>query len=291
MNGILLLNKPEGITSRDVVNKTIKKLGIKKIGHTGTLDPIATGVMVLCVGKATKLVNLLTSENKEYIAEVTLGIRTDTLDITGHILEKRETTITTDELYDVLTSFKGKYYQEVPIYSAVKIKGKKLYEYARNGQDIILPKREVEIYDICLLDFDSINNKFTFKCLVSKGTYIRSLIKDICDKLDTIGTMSKLIRTKQGKFCLEQCIDINLISEEKLININDIINFKNIQVSDELKFRIINGQIIDNDFDEEKIFFIDKDKNALAIYHINADDRTKMKPYIMLYEKEGEMYL
>ena len=284
MNGILLINKKEGITSRDVVNIAIKKLEFKKIGHTGTLDPIATGVMVLCIGKATKLVNLLTSADKEYIAEVTLGIKTDSLDITGNILETKNTNIKKEELEKVINSFKGKYDQEVPIYSAVKIEGKKLYEYARNKEEITLPKREVEIYNIDLLDYNS-DNKFTFKCTVSKGTYIRSLIRDICDKLGTIGTMSKLTRTKQGKFKIEDCINIDSISKEKIIDIKQILEYKQIQADEHLKFKIINGQIIENIYNEEKVLFVDKN-DTIALYQKDIKDKTKLRPYIMLYERK-----
>lgn len=284
MNGIILINKPEGITSRDVVNIAIKKLGTKKIGHTGTLDPIATGVMVICIGRATKLVDILTCENKEYIAEVTLGIRTDTLDITGNILEKKDTNITKEKLEKVINSFKGKYNQEVPIYSAIKIKGKKLYEYARNQEEVILPKREVEIFSIELLNYTE--NKFTFKCTVSKGTYIRSLIKDICNKLETIGTMSKLTRTKQGNFKLENCIEVDEISEKNIIGIKDILEVKKIQVDDTLKFKIVNGQIIDNIYNEEKVLFVDNNNDIIALYQEYEKDKTKIKPYIMLYEKK-----
>ena len=168
MDGILLIDKPKGVTSRDVVNCVVKKLNIKKVGHTGTLDPIATGVLVICVGKATKLVNYLTSTEKEYIATVELGTKTDTLDNTGKIIEEQKATIKKEKILNVLESFKGKYVQEVPIYSAVKVNGKKLYEYARNGEKVELPKREVEVKNIELIgDSSYINNKtiFKFKCL------------------------------------------------------------------------------------------------------------------------------
>ena len=280
MNGIMIINKISGITSRDVVNIAIKKLNTKKIGHTGTLDPIATGVMILCIGKCTKLVDLLTSNDKEYIAEVTLGIKTDTLDITGNIIEKKDICIKKDELIDVLNSFKGKYNQEVPIYSAVKINGKKLYEYARNGEIIDLPKREVDIKNIELINFD--NNKFTFKCLVSKGTYIRSLIKDICDSLNVIGTMSKLTRTKQGKFSIKDSISIEDISSNNIIDIRDILDIKKIIVNDNLKFRIINGQILDNKYNTDLVLFINNNE-LLAIY--KKYENNKIKPYIMFYDK------
>ena len=282
MNGILLINKPEGITSRDVVNIAVKILGIKKIGHTGTLDPIATGVMILCVGPSTKLVDLLTCEDKEYIAEVTLGIKTDTLDITGNIIEKREIHIKKENLIEVLNNFKGKYHQEVPIYSAVKMNGKKLYEYARNNEIIELPKREVEIKSIELLNIN--NNKFTFKCLVSKGTYIRSLINDICNKLNVIGTMSKLTRTKQGKFSINDCINIEDIKENNLIDIKDILDIKKVIVDENLKFKIINGQLLDNIYNTDKILFINNNQ-VLAIYKTYEKDIKKIKPYIMLFKK------
>ena len=152
MNGILIIDKPKGITSRDVVNNVIKIFNTKKVGHTGTLDPLATGVLVVCVGKATKLVSELTSTDKEYIASVTLGIKTDTLDSMGSVLFSEDAIKAKEEIINVLNSFIGSYEQEVPIYSAVKINGKKLYEYAREGIDIELPKRKVEIKEIELLD-------------------------------------------------------------------------------------------------------------------------------------------
>ena len=287
MNGILLINKPINITSRDVVNIAVKKLGTKKIGHTGTLDPLATGVMVLCIGKATKLVDLLTSEKKEYIAEVTFGIKTDTLDITGNVLKKEKTLISKSDISKVLNSFQGKYSQEVPIYSAVKVNGKKLYEYARNNETVKLPSREVEIYNIEFLDYNNSGNylKIKFKCLVSKGTYIRSLIKDICDKLGVIGTMSKLTRTKQGNFNLEDCIDVDDIALDRIINIKKILNIPKIYVDDNLKNKILNGQVLNNIYKFKKILFLDKQDNVLAIYQEYIKDKTKIKPYVILFNK------
>jgi len=148
MDGIVLVDKKVGYTSRDIVNIISKKLNTKKVGHTGTLDPIASGVLIICVGKATKLVKLLTSEDKEYIATITLGILTDTLDTEGKILKEEKIHINKSDIEDVLNTMRGKYIQEVPIYSAIKVNGKKLYEYAREGKEVILPKREVNIYDI-----------------------------------------------------------------------------------------------------------------------------------------------
>ena len=155
MNGILLINKEEGKTSRDIVNDCMHIFNTKKIGHTGTLDPIATGVLVITIGRYTKLGDALTSTYKEYIAEFKLGIETDTLDITGNILNRKEINVDKEKVINTINSFKGKYNQEVPIYSAVKINGKKLYEYARNNEQIELPKREVDIQNIEVLNIDN----------------------------------------------------------------------------------------------------------------------------------------
>lgn len=285
MDGILVVNKPAGYTSRDVVNKVSKILNTKKIGHTGTLDPIATGVLVLCIGKATKLVEMLTSTEKEYIAEVTLGINTDTLDNTGNILEEQNTHIDKEQIIKALNSMLGFYNQEVPIYSAVKINGKKLYEYARENKEIELPKRNVQIKQIELLgDIKYEDNKtiFSFKCLVSKGTYIRSLIRDIALKLNTIGIMSNLNRIKQGSFNINQSYDIDSIENNhyKIISIADCLdNFKNVIADEFLINKIKNGAILQNRYNEDTIVFKDSNNYCLAIYKTYDKDVTKIKPW------------
>ena len=154
MDQLIVVNKPEGYTSRDVVNKLSKILNTKKIGHTGTLDPIATGVLVCLTGKYTKLVDLLTALDKEYVAEIKLGIKTDTGDVTGNVIDKSNKVILKNDILDVIEKFPKKYLQTVPKYSAVKIDGKKLYEYARENIDIELPKREVNIYNLELISFN-----------------------------------------------------------------------------------------------------------------------------------------
>ena len=153
MSGILVIDKPEGYTSRDVVNIVGKELGTKKIGHTGTLDPLATGVLVLCIGKYTKLTNLLTSLDKEYIAEMKLGILTDTLDITGTVLKQEAFHVTKMQILKTFSHFLGNYHMEVPMYSAIKVNGRKLYKYARNGEKVSLPVKDVHIYELELLSF------------------------------------------------------------------------------------------------------------------------------------------
>lgn len=281
MDGILVINKPKGITSRDVVNKVCKLFNTKKVGHTGTLDPIATGVLILCVGKATKLVEVLTSNDKEYIAEVKLGILTDTLDTDGNILKEEKCNITEKQLNEVLNSFKKEYEQTVPIYSAVKINGKKLYEYARNNEEINLPSRKVEIKEINLLEFKE--DSYKFRVLVSKGTYIRSLIKDINDKLGIIGSMSNLTRTNQGKFDINESYSIEDIENKnfKLLSITDVLKDKNCVTIDDNLFNVIkNGTLIDNVYSSNIITFIYNDE-VIAMYKVYDKDNTKMKPYKM----------
>ena len=264
MNGVLFINKEKGYTSRDVVNIISKHLKVKKVGHTGTLDPMATGVLIVCVGSATKLVDIITNEDKEYIAEITLGIETDTLDITGNIIKEEKVKIPKEKIIEVINSMKGSYNQEVPMYSAIKIDGKRLYEYARNKEKIDLPKRLVNIKEINLIDdIKYINDKtiFKIKCLVSKGTYIRSLVRDIASKLNTIGVMSELIRTKQGHVKVEDCYNLDDIINNRyqLTNIKDILpHIKQVIIDEKLEKDILNGKIIDNIYDTEKILFLIK---------------------------------
>ena len=281
MDGIIVVNKPKGITSRDVVNKACKLLNTKKVGHTGTLDPIATGVLVLCAGKATKLVEVLTSNDKEYVATVKLGILTDTLDTDGTIVEKKHVNLDRDELENVLNSFIGTYNQEVPIYSAVKINGKMLYEYAREKKEVTIPKRMVEIKKIKLLKFG--NGYYKFKVTVSKGTYIRSLIKDINDKLGVIGVMSDLVRTKQGKFSINDSYTLEDIKkgDYKILSITDVLKDENcVIISSTLFEKVKNGALINNEYNTSMVTFIYND-SVIAIYKIYDKDKSKLKPYKM----------
>lgn len=271
MNEIILINKPKGITSREVVNKISKILNTKKVGHNGTLDPIATGVLVITTDRYTKLNNILTSRDKEYIAEVKLGIKTDTLDVTGNIIEKKDEKIDINLLKKTLKKFEKTYMQEVPKYSAVKLNGKKLYEYAREGIEIKLPKKEVTIKKIELISFKE--DSFTFKTLVSKGTYIRSLIRDILNDMKIIGTMENLTRTKQGIFEIEKCNTIEDIEKGKYTSfkIKDILQLPTIIADDQLKFKIQNGAKLKDNY-PDKVLFIDKEGTELAIYKKEKDE-------------------
>lgn len=287
MNGILLVNKKENWTSRDVVNKVGKILGTKKVGHTGTLDPLATGVLVLCIGSATKLNEILTSTYKEYEAEITLGLLTDTLDITGNELKEEKVKVNKEQILEALNKMTGKYVQEVPIYSAVKVNGRKLYEYARAGESVELPKREVDIKELELIgNIKYTDNKtiFNIRCLVSKGTYIRALVNDIANSLNNIGVMSKLTRTKQGKFKLENCYKIEDIESGnyKLISITEALNnFPKVVVDGYLENLIKNGAVINDEWKQEHILFIDKNNCLLALYKSYDKDKTKLKPWKM----------
>ena len=285
MNGILVIDKPKNCTSRDVVNKVGKIFNTKKVGHTGTLDPIATGVLVLTLGDYTKLSEIITSEYKEYIASVILGIKTDTLDITGNILEEEKINIKDEEIKNAINKMQCTYMQEVPIYSAVKINGKKLYEYARNNQKVELPKREVTIKQIELVsDIKKDNDKiyFDIKCLVSKGTYIRSLINDLAKILNTFGVMENLRRTKQGNFDINQAVTLEQVEKKdyKLLPIDLCLPpYKRITVENENE--VINGKMFDNIYNEP-IIFENKNKEPIAIYKIYEKDNKKIKPWKML---------
>ena len=286
MDGVFLVDKEAGVTSRDVVNEIIKKTETSKVGHTGTLDPLATGVLVICVGKATKLVDYLSSADKTYIAEITLGLETDTLDCEGSIKNEKFVSCSDEEIIKAIFSMKGKYEQEVPLYSAVKVNGKRLYEYAREGLKVELPKREVQIFDIKLSSpIKRYDGKiiFSIECRVSKGTYIRSLVRDIALKLHTIGIMSKLRRVKQGRFSVENCKKIDDIRIKDMIGIRDLLSdLPTVTVDNGLKKDILNGKILDSLYNNNQVLFVDQNNFALAIYHIYDKDKTKLKPYIMI---------
>ncbi len=278
MNGLVVVNKDKYKTSRDIVNELNTILGTKKIGHTGTLDPIASGVLVCVIGKYTKLVNILMSETKEYTAEIKLGIKTDTLDITGNVISKENFSITKESILNVFKLFPKKYLQTVPLYSSVHVNGKRLYNYARSNIDVTLPKREVTIYNLELISFS--NDIITFKVEVSKGTYIRSLIQDICSNLNTIGTMNNLIRTKQGNFNINNSYTIEDIKNGnyKLLNIKEFLDYPVVELPDNLINKVLNGNKIINTFNiTKRVIFTYKSKD-IAIYEVSKKD---LKPLIM----------
>lgn len=277
-SGVLLVNKPRGLTSRDVVNKVEKAFDTKKVGHNGTLDPMAEGLLVITINRATKINELLTSNDKEYIASVKVGIETDTLDLEGKIIKEDDRKISKEMLDSLFKEFKGKYNQEVPIYSAIKVDGKKLYEYARSDKEVSLPKREVIIKELELLDCRE--DAFKFRCVVSKGTYIRSLIRDMGVFLDRLFTMSRLVRIRQGKFRLDNAIkldDININSN--LLSISNALDIKTQEISDNDYKKVLNGALIDNNYNiKDKVLFMKENKEIAIYQNIN----NKLKCYKMI---------
>lgn len=217
MDGILIVNKPKEYTSHDIVAK-VKKIAHEKVGHTGTLDPMATGVLPLLLEQGTKLSKYLIDHDKVYEATIQLGAKTDTADGEGKVIEKKQVNLQNLEVENVqkvLKSMQGKQVQTPPIYSAIKVNGKKLYEYARENKEVEIPKREIEIYDIQLLEIKKQEATISFRVHCSKGTYIRTLCENIAEKLETVGHMKELTRLQVGNFKLEQSVTIEQIEENK----------------------------------------------------------------------------
>lgn len=230
MDGIIILNKPKGCTSHDMVYK-IKKITGRKVGHTGTLDPLATGVLPILVGKGTLCSKYLINHDKTYVVTLQLGKKTDTADAEGKIIQEEIVNLDfKDKSYieKVLKSFIGKQEQTPPIYSAIKVKGKKLYEYARKGQQVEIPKRQIEIYQISIKQLDDEKNQIIFEVSCSKGTYIRSLCENIAEKLGTIGYMQELNRTRVGEFSINQACKIEILEKGNIpyISIEELMKDK-----------------------------------------------------------------
>lgn len=254
-NGVLNIDKPQGITSHDVVDIVRKIFPGIKVGHIGTLDPIATGVLPICIGKATKLSDELLSENKVYKVKMLLGVETDTYDITGKIVFAN--TLNEDEIYikERIKRFIGKSSQIPPIYSAIKIKGKKAYEYARNGENVSLKPREIEIFNIDDIDVNLRKRQVSFVVSCTKGTYIRSLVHDIGIKLGCGATMIELKRLKTGDFDINDSIDLYeflnleyLDMLDKIVSIEELYkDSKKINLKDKDYDKFLNGIAIKTD--------------------------------------------
>lgn len=272
MSNVLYINKPKGISSFDICYKLRKVLNTKRIGHTGTLDPNATGVMIILYNDATKAAQFLVSDTKEYKTRVLFGIETDTLDIDGNIIRKSEyITPSKQEIENVLNSFLGESKQTVPITSAKKINGKKLYQYQLEGKEVELPIININIYSIKL---DEVyEDGFSFTCKVSSGTYIRSLVRDILLKLNIIGTVSELCRTKIDNIDISDCDDLEkvLIGEYKNHNILEVLSnrYKTYEVNnvDDIK----NGKRIKINSNEDYLLLTNKG-NLLAMYKKDNDE-------------------
>ncbi|WP_209122343.1 tRNA pseudouridine(55) synthase TruB [Alkalihalobacillus sp. BA299] len=298
-NGILPLLKPKGMTSHDCVFRLRKLLKTKKIGHTGTLDPDVTGVLPICIGRATKVAEYMTEYPKEYIGEVTLGWSTTTEDRSGDPVEHKdvETVPTVDQINEVLKIFTGEIDQIPPMYSAVKVKGKKLYEYAREGKEVERPVRRIKIYALKLesdkIKFQDHKVSFSFRVKCSKGTYVRTLAVDIGKKLGYPAHMSYLERIASGPFQLSECYTFEQI--ESLVNNNElqgsllsiekaIEHFPSVVVDPYTEAKIKNGSVLPvfKLIAEKRFSVYNEDGECLAIYQQHPTKEGLIKPEKML---------
>ena len=268
MFGFLNVYKPKGMTSHDVVAKLRKITKIKQIGHTGTLDPFAEGVLPICIGKATRLIEYL-QDDKEYVATVQFGKTTDTYDLEGSVTEEFNKKVSKSEVLEKLKEFEGEIQQIPPIYSAIKLNGKKLYDYARAGQTVEVEPRVVFISKIELLSFDEENQQAEILVACSKGTYIRSIAYDLGKKLNTGGYLVKLIRTKAGKFGIKAAVALSELDStekvlENLINPIDILDLPKLYISDFEHEKVLQGQFLNNNTEFCNVF-------VLLIYNGSVD--------------------
>lgn len=269
MNGIFLINKEANWTSFDICAKVKRLFNTKKVGHSGTLDPFAEGLMIVCLGQATKIIPFLENYNKTYLATIKLGEETDTLDNTGNIIDKKDVlNYSIEELKNVLNSFLGKSQQIPPMFSALKHDGVPLYSLAREGIEIERKPRNIEIFSIELIEY---NKPFlTFKCKVSKGTYIRTLAKDIAIKLSTVGHLVKLIRTNIDKFDLNMAKKVNELTINDSISIVEMLTLPTLIVDNEIEKKIRNGNKLSLQ-GKNMLLLINEKKEALAIYEKKED--------------------
>jgi tRNA pseudouridine55 synthase len=302
MDGILPLWKPKGMTSHDCVFKLRKILKTKKVGHTGTLDPDVTGVLPICIGRATKVAEYLTEAGKAYEGEVTIGFSTTTEDASGEkVVEKKVTeSFTREQILDVFQSLTGSIQQTPPMFSAVKINGKKLYEYARAGIEVERPSREVKIYEMTLLDdreeFSGETISFRFRVSCSKGTYIRTLAVMIGQKLGYPAHMSELIRTESAGFTLAECKTLAEVQEimeaghyaDFLLPLErGLFHLPKFQISDKVAKKVLNGAVLpqpeDWSIEKGKAFvMLDESGRALAIYQVHPTKENLIKPIKVL---------
>ncbi len=295
LQGILPLHKPKGMTSHDCVAKLRRILKTKKIGHTGTLDPEVTGVLPICIGRATKVAEYMSDYSKTYIGEVTIGFSTTTEDFTGELVEKKtvDKLFSRQEIEEVLQLFTGEITQIPPMYSAVKVNGKRLYEYARAGKEVERPKRQVVIHQLTLLtDPEWIEDdkvKFSFQVHCSKGTYVRTLAVDIGKKLGYPAHMSSLIRTASGPFKLEDCLTFEEIEvkvevgqlQTELLKLEDAISyFPKVVVDKQTEVKVMNGMVlpIREGIETDRFTVYNQDDECLAIYIKHPTKAGLMKP-------------
>nr|MBQ8252650.1 tRNA pseudouridine(55) synthase TruB [Lachnospiraceae bacterium] len=306
MNGIINVYKEKGYTSHDVVAKLRGILRQKKIGHTGTLDPQAEGVLPVCLGNATRLCDLLTDKTKEYEAVLRLGITTDTQDMTGTVLSEAPVEITEDDIINIMSTFKGKIMQVPPMYSALKVGGRKLVDLAREGIEVERKAREIEIYELEILEVNLPFVRFCVDC--SKGTYIRTLCQDIGEKAGCGGAMESLLRTRVDRFGIADALTLDLIEQmrdgkkldEILYPVDEVfLHLPAVTVKDEFRKVIDNGNSLYPHMYEPRVeFYTDTKKTPAQIRIYNGDgifygiyvfdpERRRFKPYKMFLDKEA----
>ena len=282
MDGLFLINKPAGVTSRDVCNSLMRKFRFKKVGHVGTLDPFATGLLVVVMGKATKVAPFLEKEDKHYIATLKLGEKTNTLDLDGEVIERKEVPeLNKKEVSRILHSFVGKLNQLPPMYSAVKYKGIPLYKLARSNIEIDRKIRTIEIIKVRLISIKDNLIKFSLDC--SKGTYVRTFGEQFAEKLGTVGHLISLKRTRVGNFSLKQAKTIRSVKKENIINSYEALkNMDTITVDERTAKDIKDGKIMELIDHNKTILFIDEKCNPLAVYQ-QVEDTNIYKSLLGLF--------
>ncbi len=276
--GIIPINKPKDWTSFDVVNKLKYKLKPLKVGHLGTLDPMAIGVLLVTVGKATKLFDIMQEKQKTYVATFEFGYATDTLDATGKILEKTSNIPTIEQILEILPKFKGKISQIPPKYSAKSVNGKRAYDLVREGVEFELKPKMVEIFDIKLLSYNNAELKLEIVC--GSGTYIRSIGRDIAESLSSLATMIELVRTKVGSFELKDCQNIQEIEniDKKILPINEILSYPTLNLTEIQRNKLLNGQTIEIN-KNDGIYSLEDELDTLALIKIK-ENKAKMSLFL-----------
>ena len=274
MDGFIFLDKSEGYTSTSCGNRLKGIFSTKKIGHVGTLDPFATGLLIIGVNKATKAITFFDDFTKEYIATIKLGVATDSMDLTGKEIERKPVpSLSKDKVNEVLKSFLGKSKQLVPMTSAVHVDGQKLYKLAHQGKEVDRPTRDIEVMDIELLNFE--NDEITFRTVVSKGTYIRVLGSDIANKLGTVGHLISLRRTKVGPFDVKDAVKMEDVSDQSLKSTFEVLKefAEVVKVDEQIACDIKNGKVkyFNQEHSSNKLLVVDNTSQVIAMYVKNIE--------------------
>ncbi|MFH1692913.1 MAG: tRNA pseudouridine(55) synthase TruB [Bacillota bacterium] len=281
MDGFLLINKPIGMTSHDVVFKIKKKFHLDKIGHTGTLDPFASGLLVLCVGRATKLAHLFSNLDKAYEGTIIFGQHFDTFDTTGNLIKTNQVVVKQHEIEDIMAQMIGTYDQLPPMYSAIKVNGRKLYDLARQGQEVDRLTRKVNIYDFRLTS-QLEPQKYTFYVFVSKGTYIRSLAVDLAKKLDNLAVLDTLNRLTIGQYNVSDSKSIEEITKDDMISLKTFFqDYPTVVLNDYMINLVKNGVYLDERQIETEHPFIVLNQNQEMIAYYEVIETNKYKPILI----------